>query len=419
MRSSSAPLTQAVPFPSAHVPGASVGPDQWVGATTNQVGAFDAVSTTIDVTSPSIPSPGLGYYSWDWFGVGTTTTGSDELEFGYIEIRGDTSSWGPYPFYVDTSFDLVVVCGPGPLAPGPHTFSTSVLTGTDEWEFTVDGSAMAGTSFGWGYFASCNGPSVTGVLKLNASSAYENAMTNRVMEVGGNPSQGLWSLPTVTVPVAFSVHSSGAWTSVPVGLSTGSNSTGALPTIGVQGAVQDSALSSDEFAVGSSLTWIGSGKVLWAPLLSVSTAVTTRIGTAPLTTSFTASASGGTGSYSTYAWSFGDSTVGQGETVGHTYAGAGTYSVSVTVTDSAGESATSSPILVTVNSTGSNSGGGGGGGNPGGNTGSSAQPASGLNAWTYWVLGAVLVAAIVVAVVLLSRRKGSPPRPSAVPPPPS
>jgi PKD domain len=328
----------------------SSGPYEGVAAYTNQIGTFDGVSTTIDVTTPTIPSPGYGYYSWDSFGIFTLTTGSDIIEFGFIEIRGDTSTWGPYPFYLNTTDYIQADCGPGALTAGPHVFSASVVTGTDEWEFTVDGSAMAGTSFGWGSIASCNGPAVTGELQLNSSSAYEDAMANYAWEDDDNPSQGLWAMPSVTFPVAFSVHSNGSWQSVPVGLGTGYNSSGAAPSYGVEGEHQDSALSSDEFVVGSVITWPGTNAVLWAPPLQVTASISAHVGDVPLTVTFSASASGGTGTYDSYDWAFGDTTTGQGPSLDHTYSAAGTYSATVEITDSSEEQTTSSPVLVTVSS---------------------------------------------------------------------
>jgi PKD repeat protein len=327
---------------------ASTGPYEGVAAYADETGTFAGVSTTIDVTTPTIPSPGLGYYAWDAFGVFTTTTGADTLEFGYIEVRGDVSTWGPYPFYVNTTDYLQVVCGPGALTTGPHEFSAAVVTGTNEWEFAVDGSAMAGTTFGWGSIASCDGPTVTGELLLNSSLAYEDAMANYAWEVDDNPSQGLWTMPSVTFPVAFSIYSGGSWQSVQVGLATGYNSSGAAPSYGIEGQHQDSALSSDEFIVGSTIPWPGTEAVLWAPALQVVASVTARVGDVPFTVSFSASASGGTGTYDWYNWTFGDTQTGQGTSLEHTYSATGTYSATVQVTDSGGEHTSSTPILVTV-----------------------------------------------------------------------
>ncbi len=64
-------------------------------------------------------------------------------------------------------------------------------------------------------------------------------------------------------------------------------------------------------------------------------------------TTFTATASGGTGTI-TYAWDFGDGTPqGSGASVVHDYSAAGTYNVVLTVTDGAGATATS-PLTVVV-----------------------------------------------------------------------
>ncbi len=57
-------------------------------------------------------------------------------------------------------------------------------------------------------------------------------------------------------------------------------------------------------------------------------------GTAPLTVSFSALASGGQGSY-TFAWTFGDGESGFGQSVSHNYTAAGTYQIQVVVSDSA------------------------------------------------------------------------------------
>ena len=65
-------------------------------------------------------------------------------------------------------------------------------------------------------------------------------------------------------------------------------------------------------------------------------------GLAPLVVSFDAGASADPdGTITTYAWSFGDTTTGTGRTTAHTYSAVGTYTASLTVTDNAGATASS------------------------------------------------------------------------------
>jgi len=73
-----------------------------------------------------------------------------------------------------------------------------------------------------------------------------------------------------------------------------------------------------------------------------------------LAVALNATASGGTAPYS-FTWAFGDGTAGSGQTVNHSYAAAGTYAVSVTITDSVGGT------LVVTHPVTVQSGGGGGG----------------------------------------------------------
>ena len=56
-------------------------------------------------------------------------------------------------------------------------------------------------------------------------------------------------------------------------------------------------------------------------------------GSAPLAVSFTGSATGGTAPY-TYSWEFGDGSTSSAQNPSHTYTAAGTYNVTLTVTDS-------------------------------------------------------------------------------------
>jgi len=60
--------------------------------------------------------------------------------------------------------------------------------------------------------------------------------------------------------------------------------------------------------------------------------------------SFMGSASGGVSPYS-YAWSFGDGGTGSGNSVSHSFQSSGTYAVALTITDSSGQTATSSQTI--------------------------------------------------------------------------
>ncbi|CAN5163954.1 hypothetical protein BH09ACT10_BH09ACT10_11120 [soil metagenome] len=72
--------------------------------------------------------------------------------------------------------------------------------------------------------------------------------------------------------------------------------------------------------------------------------------TSGLTASFNGTASSDPGgSISSYSWNFGDGTQGTGASVQHTYAAAGTYTVTLQVTDNQGATGTrSAPVTVTV-----------------------------------------------------------------------
>src|SRR5437773_2553262 len=82
------------------------------------------------------------------------------------------------------------------------------------------------------------------------------------------------------------------------------------------------------------------------PLIVVVTASgSSEVGVA---VNLTATASGGTQPYVSFVWDFGDGSTGSGNSAAHVYTASGTYSVTVTVKDSAGITATSSSYSVAV-----------------------------------------------------------------------
>ncbi len=88
--------------------------------------------------------------------------------------------------------------------------------------------------------------------------------------------------------------------------------------------------------------------------LSATASATPTTGNAPLATTFTGSATGGTAPY-TYSWNFGDGSTSTAQDPSHTYQTAGTYTATLTVTDSASPANTAtSSVQITVNAVGGN-----------------------------------------------------------------
>ncbi len=76
----------------------------------------------------------------------------------------------------------------------------------------------------------------------------------------------------------------------------------------------------------------------YSPVVINDFSIDMSAGIAPLPVEFSIIASGGMGNGLTYNWNFGDGTTGEGIDPSHTYSSAGTYNVSVTITDSADSS---------------------------------------------------------------------------------
>lgn len=174
------------------------------------------------------------------------------------------------------------------------------------------------------------------------------------------------------------------------------------------------------FNVTDSLGFHVSTHISWTvnPALAAAPTASTLSPTTTTSVSFNAGATGGTPSLS-YAWNFGDSSTSTAASPSHTFASAGTYTVSVTVKDAYGEKVTKT-LTVTV---------------------TKAPTVLGLPPTeAYALIGAivVIVIAAAIAAVLLSRRRkksepmnappaawnqgttgGSPPSGAAAPPAPS
>lgn len=106
---------------------------------------------------------------------------------------------------------------------------------------------------------------------------------------------------------------------------------------------------------------------------------------------FNATASGGTPTY-TYSWVFGDAGHAATASASHAFTTAGTYTATVWVNDSVGQS-----VVKTVSVTVTSTGGGGGG---------TTSTGSSLPSWIWYaVIGVIVLAVIVAAVLMMMRRK--------------
>ena len=100
-------------------------------------------------------------------------------------------------------------------------------------------------------------------------------------------------------------------------------------------------------AVGSTATT--SFVVIVSPSLGARASVNAASGVVPFAATFTGSAVGGLAPFS-FAWSFGDSLTSTSQNPSHTFTAAGTYTVSLTVTDANGVKATAAPLIISTNS---------------------------------------------------------------------
>lgn len=103
-----------------------------------------------------------------------------------------------------------------------------------------------------------------------------------------------------------------------------------------------------QLTVTDSVGNVGTATIVFRVGVWVTASASPTTGGAPLTVDFTSLAHGGSGVYTSYAWHFGDGTLGSSENMSHTYATSGTYTAWVNVSDSAGTYNISNVLTITV-----------------------------------------------------------------------
>jgi PKD repeat protein len=224
---------------------------------------------------------------------------------------------------------------------GPYTFQWTLGDGA-----TTAGASVAHvyTSAGL-YSVSLVATDATGQTATLVSSVTAMDPTGSLnVSASAAPANG-------PAPVNVSFHASATGTSTPANVlwlfGDGSSSTTASPlhTYTIVGQyIATVFVTSSTGAVGTATVPVNVSGPAGAPLRAFVTADPTT-GAPPLLLSASVSVEGGSGSYQTAQWSFGDGSVASGAVVSHTFSRLGTFAVSATVAQSAGANVTVSTTV--------------------------------------------------------------------------
>jgi PKD repeat protein len=318
------------------------------------------VRFTGDATGGKIP------YAYNWiFGDGGTssdqnpvhtytTAGIFDAQLAVSDSLGATV--GASAQVAVTLPPLTVACGASPTsgtAPLDVNFTCTPAGGVGSyaysWTFGDGGTSTQQnpthryTTGGASYAATVT---VTSGTETKACTTPAITVNNPALSVTceATPTTG-----TAPLTVAFKCTPSGgtgtytySWKFGDGGTSTSQNPTHAYIAGGASYAAQVTVTSGSDSVTCTTPTIT----VNWPELVVACTGTPTS-GAAPLTVSFTCSASGGTGSY-TYDWNWGDGTThGTSQNGNHAYTTAGSYVPTVTVT-SGSQSKTCGPPTITV-----------------------------------------------------------------------
>lgn len=170
------------------------------------------------------------------------------------------------------------------------------------------------------------------------------------ISLGASPSSGLAPLP-----VSFTASATGGTGTITYRWDFGDGSTSTQQssshTYSTPGTYTATGTATDAHGAADSATLT---IAVW-PVMNITASAIPTTGAAPLSVSFSASATGGAGGPYTYAWSFGDGNSANTAAASDTYATGGNYLATITVTDGQGNTGTStigiSPLSVGLSPT--------------------------------------------------------------------
>jgi len=329
-----------------------------------------AAPVSFDGSGSSDTGASITSYAWD-FGDGATAQGSSASHTyatagTYLVRLTVTDSLGE----VDSATGTVTVVDEPPVAAlavgtaSPEAGQPVAFDGSSSSD--GDGSIVGyAWNFGDGHGESGPTPThafaqpgtYTVTLTVTDSDGQHAGATRSVTVLDEPPTAAFGAAPAVPIPgqpVSFDGSGSGdpdgAIASYAWDFGDGATGTGAAPTHAYQAAGTYTVRLSVVDRVGQTATVSRPVTVYAQPQATFG--YSPELPVAGVATAFNAAASGADPStmISSYAWDFGDGTTASGATIAHTYARAGTYPVTLTVTDGLGLTSSVSEQVTVVHS---------------------------------------------------------------------
>jgi PKD repeat protein len=340
--------------------------------------AAASVDSGQSLTFTATATGGSGHYTaYTWklngatqAGTGATFTttfsaqGSDTVAVTVTDTLGVTSPAAGATVLVDAPLSISSISGsPNPAGVGATvTFSAAIVGGTTPYAYAW---SLHGTTSSQTVANPTNTYSTPGnyTIYLNLTdsasgtpAALASATTWLLVDTPMTASASVWpTTPVAGTNVFLNATVTGGTPTYSYSWVFGDGtSSGPVGTASVQHKYGAAGTYTAHLFVNDSFLQLAKGVVTFTvdPVLTAVVSASPNPVTVGTAVAFSGSAAGGSGTYTSYAWKFGDGGLGAGTPASHTYATAGTYNVVLTVTDSAGHTATA-PYSETVNSAGS------------------------------------------------------------------